>query len=423
MAAVVCAMTMPLLAHHTGHGTPVIAFTRILDQARLQNHDWKAGWKGISKGIGRCILVSRCGFCLRKGSLRSNRSHNGLWKFSSMPESTTGTKVSEQEENSIVDDFGSLDERSLFQDMEKRSKHTSPPAEELFPAIDAVMVEAADKVAETVEAAVQTVSSVGEIELPVPVEQPVVAQELAVKTVVFWVCAAIAFGLIIGLKDGTGKASEFFAGYLVEQSLSVDNLFVFVIIFKYFRVPYAYQRFEAVNLFFASVLIFSSYKLLTQEDEEDEDFSKNYIVNTCRRFIPVAAQYDGKKFFTTIDGHRKATPLLLTLAVVELSDIAFAVDSIPAVFGVTRDPLIVFSSNIFAILGLRSLYTLVSSSMDELDYLQPSVAVVLGFIGSKMVADFFGYHTSTEVSLGFVISVIGTGIGLSLWKNRRNDQS
>lgn len=367
-----------------------------------------------------------------------------------MPESTTGTKVSEQEENSIVDDFGSLDERSLFQDMEKRSKHTSPPAEELFPAIDAVMVEAADKVAETVEAAVQTVSSVGEIELPVPVEQPVVAQELAVKTVVFWVCAAIAFGLIIGLKDGTGKASEFFAGYLVEQSLSVDNLFVFVIIFKYFRVPYAYQnriltygisgavlfratmillgvatlqRFEAVNLFFASVLIFSSYKLLTQEDEEDEDFSKNYIVNTCRRFIPVAAQYDGKKFFTTIDGHRKATPLLLTLAVVELSDIAFAVDSIPAVFGVTRDPLIVFSSNIFAILGLRSLYTLVSSSMDELDYLQPSVAVVLGFIGSKMVADFFGYHTSTEVSLGFVISVIGTGIGLSLWKNRRNDQS
>ncbi|KNA08177.1 hypothetical protein SOVF_164950, partial [Spinacia oleracea] len=111
-----------------------------------------------------------------------------------------------------------------------------------------------------------------------------------------------------------------------------------------------------------------------------------------------------------------ATPLLLTVAVIELSDIAFAVDSIPAVFGVTRDPFIVFSSNLFAILGLRSLYTLISESMADLEYLQPSIAVVLGFIGLKMILDYFGFHVGTEVSLGFVATSLTTGVLLSLVK-------
>lgn len=113
---------------------------------------------------------------------------------------------------------------------------------------------------------------------------------------------------------------------------------------------------------------------------------------------------------------RKATPLLLTVAVIELSDIAFAVDSIPAVFGVTRDPFIVFTSNIFAILGLRSLYALISEGMADLEYLQPSIGVVLGFIGFKMILDFFGYHVSTEVSLGFVATTLGAGVLFSLLK-------
>jgi len=112
----------------------------------------------------------------------------------------------------------------------------------------------------------------------------------------------------------------------------------------------------------------------------------------------------------------QATPLLLTVAVIELSDIAFAVDSIPAVFGVTRDPFIVFSSNLFAILGLRSLYTLISEGMADLEYLQPSIGVVLGFIGCKMILDFFGYHVSTEVSLGVVATTLTTGVLLSLMK-------
>ncbi|XP_048436059.1 thylakoid membrane protein TERC, chloroplastic isoform X2 [Pyrus x bretschneideri] len=256
------------------------------------------------------------------------------------------------------------------------------------------------------------------------------------------VCAAVAFGIGVGFKDGVGKASEFFAGYLLEQSLSVDNLFVFVLVFKYFKVPIMYQnrvlsygiagavvfrltlillgtatlqRFEAVNLLLAAILLYSSFKLFSSE-EDDTDLSNNFIVKTCQRFIPVTSNYDGNRFFTFQDGVRKATPLLLTVAVIELSDIAFAVDSIPAVFGVTRDPFIVFSSNLFAIVGLRSLYTLISAGMSDLEYLQPSIAVVLGFIGCKMILDFFGFHVSTEVSLGFVATSLSAGVLLSLMK-------
>ncbi|GAV84199.1 TerC domain-containing protein [Cephalotus follicularis] len=265
----------------------------------------------------------------------------------------------------------------------------------------------------------------------------------SVKTVAFWVCTAVAFGVGVGFKDGVGKASEFFAGYILEQSLSVDNLFVFVLIFKYFKVPLSYQnrvlkygiagavifrlslillgaatlqRFEAVNLFLAAILLYSSIKLFSNEDVDD-DLSNNFIVRTCQRFIPVTTNYDGNRFVTIQDGVWKATPLLLTVAIIELSDIAFAVDSIPAVFGVTRDPFIVFTSNLFAVLGLRSLYTLISEGMSDLEYLQPSIAVVLGFIGCKMILDFFGFHVSTEVSLGFVATSLSIGVLLSLMKS------
>lgn len=264
----------------------------------------------------------------------------------------------------------------------------------------------------------------------------------SIRTVALCVFAAVAFGVGLGLKDGVGRASEFFAGYLLEQSLSVDNLFVFVLIFKYFKVPIMYQdrvlsygivgaivfrlslillgtatlqRFAAVNLLLAGILLYSSFKLFTAE-EENSDLADNFIVKTCQKFIPVTSTYDENRFFTVVDGVWKATPLLLTVAVIELSDIAFAVDSIPAVFGVTRDPFIVFTSNLFAILGLRSLYTLISESMGDLEYLQPSIGIVLGFIGFKMILDYFGYHISTEVSLGCVATTLTTGVLLSLMK-------
>ncbi|RDX65291.1 Thylakoid membrane protein TERC, chloroplastic, partial [Mucuna pruriens] len=254
----------------------------------------------------------------------------------------------------------------------------------------------------------------------------------SVRTVALWVCTAVAFGVGLGFTEGFDKASEFFAGYILEQSLSVDNLFVFVLIFNYFKVPVAYQnrvlsygiagavvfrltliligaatlqRFEAVNLLLAAILLFSSFKLFASEEDES-DLSDNFVVKTCQKFIPV----------TRIKHFGQATPLLLTVAVIELSDIAFAVDSIPAVFGVTRDPFVIFASNLFAILGLRSLYLIISEGMSELKYLQPSIAVVLGFIGVKMILDYFGIHVSTEASLGFVASSLTIGVVLSLAK-------
>ncbi|XP_022861700.1 thylakoid membrane protein TERC, chloroplastic isoform X1 [Olea europaea var. sylvestris] len=262
----------------------------------------------------------------------------------------------------------------------------------------------------------------------------------SLRTVASCVFSAVAFGVGLGFKYGVGKASEFFAGYLLEQSLSVDNLFVFVLIFKYFKVPLPYQnrvlsygiagaiifrltliflgsvtlqRFEAVNLLLAAILLYSSFKLFAEEDE-DADLSDNFIVKTCQKFIPVTSNYDGDRFITVQNDVWKATPLLLTVAVIELSDIAFAVDSIPAVFGVTRDPFIVFTSNLFAILGLRSYYTLISESMADLEYLQPAIGGILGFIGCKMILDFFGFHVSTEVSLGFVATSLSAGVLLSL---------
>ncbi|XP_065857191.1 thylakoid membrane protein TERC, chloroplastic isoform X3 [Euphorbia lathyris] len=245
----------------------------------------------------------------------------------------------------------------------------------------------------------------------------------SIRTVALCVGAAVAFGIGIGLKDGVGKASEFFAGYILEQSLSVDNLFVFVLVFKYFKVPLMYQNrvlsygIAGAIIFRLSLILLGTATLqLFASEEDDSDLSDNFLVKTCQRYIPVTSNYDGNRFITNQDGVWKATPLLLTVAVIELSDIAFAVDSIPAVFGVTRDPFIVFSSNLFAILGLRSLYTLISEGMAELEYLQPSIAVVLGFIGCKMILDYFGIHVSTEASLGVVATSLSAGVILSLLK-------
>lgn len=271
--------------------------------------------------------------------------------------------------------------------------------------------------------------------------------EGSMTEVALWVGAATLFGLGVGATMGAGKAEEYFSGYLLEQSLSVDNLFVFVLVFDYFKVPMKQQQkvlsygiggamamraamivagyeavtnFKPVLLVFAGILIFSSYKLITEEEEEEEDMSENAIVKFCSNLLPVSEEYDGDNFFTEVRNDetgemiKMATPLLLCLCVIELSDVVFAVDSIPAVFGVTQDPFIVYSSNIFAILGLRSLFAFVAVMVAELEYLQTAVAAVLGFVGCKMVAEFGGVEVSTEASLAVVVGMLGAGVALSL---------
>lgn len=270
----------------------------------------------------------------------------------------------------------------------------------------------------------------------------------AIQKTLLCVGAATAFGLGILYKFGFDPSAEFFAGYLVEQSLSIDNLFVFLLLFDYFKVPLllqdrvlsygiygavvmragmiglgavALERFRGILLIFAGILVYSSATVLISlvsggEEEEEEDMGENAIVKFSKSLFSATDQFDGNNFFTVEDGIRKVTPLFLCLVAVEISDVVFAIDSVPAVFGVTEDPLIVFTSNMFAILGLRSLYTILSRAAKDLEYLEPAVAVVLGFIGSKMVAEYFGTIISTETSLGVVATCLSAGVGLSVWK-------
>lgn len=269
--------------------------------------------------------------------------------------------------------------------------------------------------------------------------------ESDVKKTALWVGAAVAFSIGIAFTMGTPSAIEFCSGYVLEQVLSVDNLFVFLVLFDYFSVKdkvaqekilgygiwgalilrglfvgagaVALEQFHQVLLLFALVLGFSSYKILVSGDdgEEEEDLESNAIVKFARRFLKTTDSFDGDNFFTTVEGIKMATPLLLCLVCVELSDVVFAFDSVPAVFGVTQDPFIVYTSNIFAIAGLRSLYGVLSKAVASLEYLEKAVGVVLAVIAAKLGAETFGIELLTPLqSLAVVIGILGTGVALSM---------
>lgn len=269
---------------------------------------------------------------------------------------------------------------------------------------------------------------------------------LAVKNTILAVSAAFAFGAGLYVTKGPQAGFEFLTGYVVEQSLSVDNLFVFILLFQYFKVPASLQRIvlswgiagavvmrgifitaglvaiqtlRPVLVLFASFLIFSSYKILAggdDDDDDEEDLSQNAVVKFSSNLLKSTDSYDGEKFFTMVDGVKRATPLLLVLVCVELSDVLFAVDSIPAVFGVTEDPLVVFTSNIFAILGLRALYSVLVKLVEDLEYLEPAVGLVLLFVGIKMIVEFFGINVPEDLALGVVVSLLGGGVVASKLK-------
>ena len=237
---------------------------------------------------------------------------------------------------------------------------------------------------------------------------------------------------------------DFTTAFLVEKSLSVDNLFVFLMLFEYFKVPEALTqrvlkwgilsalvlrgvmiaagvavvtRFRPVLLAFALVLVVSAVKML--QPEEEEDLADNGVLKLARRFVDATDEYDGEKFFTRVKGVRKATPLLVVLICIELSDVIFAVDSIPAVVGITKDPLVVYTSNAFALLALRSLYTLLSKSVSALHYLRHAVALILLFVGVKMTAEYFHFEVSSAVSLSVIGALLAMGTIASLVRNRR----
>jgi tellurite resistance protein TerC len=276
---------------------------------------------------------------------------------------------------------------------------------------------------------------------------------LTFKEAISWsgglVLLAHLFAVFLLWQEGTQHALEFYTGYLIELSLSVDNLFVFLLIFSYFCVrPEAQpkvlkwgilgaivmrfimialgalllQRFNWIVYLFGAILVVTGVKMFTQKSEALIHLEGNRVVRLARRLLPFDKAYDGTRFFTrTVDGRLLATPLLLVVLVVEWSDLVFAIDSIPAIFAITRDPFLVYSSNIFAILGLRAMFFVLASMLDKFVYLKPGVAFILVFVGLKMTLSAW-IHIPTALSLVVIMMTLATAIGLSLRRSAREAQ-
>jgi tellurite resistance protein TerC len=259
---------------------------------------------------------------------------------------------------------------------------------------------------------------------------------------------AALFGLVILWREGSQSALEYYTGYLIELSLSVDNLFVFILIFSYFGVPaeaqpkvlkwgilgaivmrlimialgaMLLQRFEWIIYVFGGILIITGLRMILQREARIEP-EKNPVVRVARRVLPFADGYDGAHFLIrTARGKVLATPLLLVLLVIEWSDLVFAIDSIPAIFAITRDPFLIYSSNVFAILGLRALFFVLAGMMDRFAYLKPGVALILIFVGLKMSLSHW-VHLPITASLGVIVLTLAGAVVLSIRRTSREER-
>lgn len=258
-----------------------------------------------------------------------------------------------------------------------------------------------------------------------------------------WISLGVAFTGVVAWIWGGQAAGEYISGYLIEKSLSIDNVFVWALIMSFFAVPREFQfrvlfwgvfgalvlrfafiflgvelleRFEWMLFVFGGFLIVTAIRLLRHEDEEIHP-EQNPVLRLVRRFVPSTSEYHGQAMFVREHGRRLATPLFAVLVVIETSDVIFAVDSIPAILAVSHDTFIVFSSNAFAILGLRALYFLLADLRDRFDYLQPGLAVILAFVGIKMILSNW-YHLPTSISLGFIALVLTVAIVASIRRQR-----
>ena len=259
-----------------------------------------------------------------------------------------------------------------------------------------------------------------------------------------WVTLALCFGSVIWFASGAQSALEFFTGYVIEYSLSIDNMFVFIMIFTYFAVPKDHQpkvllwgilgavimrfififigvqlitRFTFMIYIFGAILIYTAIKMLVGKDEQI-DPSKNPVLKLLKKIIPINEKVHNGNFFCRENGKLFATTLLATVVVIEASDLVFAVDSIPAVLAVTQDTFIVYTSNIFAIIGLRSLYFLLSGMANKFEYLKYGIAAVLAFVGIKMLISHY-YKMPTVISLLTIIIILGIAVSASVIKNKR----
>jgi tellurite resistance protein TerC len=259
-----------------------------------------------------------------------------------------------------------------------------------------------------------------------------------------WLVVSLLAGLVILLTDGSDRAIEYTTVYLIERSLSLDNLFVFILLFSYFAVPVELrarmlffgivfalvlrglailggvallEEFHWIIYILGALLILLAWRIL-QGVDESADPDKNLIVRGVRKVFPVTSDYYGNAWFHRLDARLHATPLFLCLAAIVASDIAFAVDSIPAAFGITRDEFVIWMGNVFALLGLRALFVLVEGLMKRFRYLDQTIAVVLALVGVKLLIEEW-VHINAVGSLGIVLASFTVGILASLWADRR----
>jgi len=266
----------------------------------------------------------------------------------------------------------------------------------------------------------------------------------AARRSVLWVLVSLGFNVLVWHFKGPQHGLDFLTGYLIEYSLSADNIFVFVLIFAHFRVPpraqhrvlvwgilgalimrgvmilcgiALVQRFHFVLYLFGFFLLFTALRMLFGK-HPPRDFAEGWVMRMCRRIFPITPEFHGEHFKVRIDGRWMLTPLALTMIVIEVTDLIFAVDSIPAIFAITRDPFIVYTSNICAILGLRSLYFLLAGLMERFIYLRTGLAFVLGFVGIKMIlADHF--HLPNAISLVVIVVILAITITASMIVTRK----
>ncbi|HVP23277.1 MAG TPA: TerC/Alx family metal homeostasis membrane protein [Conexivisphaerales archaeon] len=267
----------------------------------------------------------------------------------------------------------------------------------------------------------------------------------AISWVILWISIGVVTGVLVGLYLGGESMLHYFTAYLVEYSLSFDNLFVFAVIFAYFNVPLAYQtktlyvgivtavvlrglfiaagleliaRFDWMIVVFGAVLIYSGYRL-ARAGPGNVDPSRNFIVRSAKKVMPISDSFDDSHFTTKRDGRRCFTPLLLALIAIETTDLVFALDSLPAVIAITLNFFVAYTSNISAILGLRSLYVVLDMVLYRLEYLNRGLSVVLVFFGAKMIAGQFGFVVPTLLSIAVVLAVIAASVVASVYIQRR----
>jgi tellurite resistance protein TerC len=273
-------------------------------------------------------------------------------------------------------------------------------------------------------------------------------KEAAIESTV-WISIGLAFGLVMIVWHGGQAGAEYYAGFLIEKSLSVDNVFVWAVIFSFFAVPKAYQfrvlfwgifgalvlraififagvslieRFDWILYVFGAFLLYTAWKIARHDEDEVVDYNQNIAMRAVRRLVPTTPDYDGQKLFTVENGKRLATPLFAILILIEATDVVFAVDSVPAILAVSREPFIVFASNAFAILGLRSLYFLLGGMQGKFRFLNVGLGVILAFVGMKMllIGEPFEIHLPTPVSLGVIFAVLTVAIVASLRADERD---